>query len=155
MSNLSDVRVRTAAMFVTVNIQKTCFMHNLHVSISIQYLTSLFLMLYPLSLMESYRVCWNRVTGFKGYSTHLNAQKSAGQHVFRNQCLLRYGWVLHLTGYQDNTAVYIIRRAKHVMYVCLPFPCTCICCEWLNSCITYVLLRQKQWYWYSFDLKSV
>jgi hypothetical protein len=34
-----------------------------------------------------------------GYSTHFNEQKIPTQHMSRNQCPLRYGRVLHLTGY--------------------------------------------------------
>jgi hypothetical protein len=63
----------------------------------------------------------NRV--FKAGLQALSAQKFASQHMFRNQCLLRHGRVLHLTGYQDNSAVRIKRRAKRVMCVYLPFPC--------------------------------
>jgi hypothetical protein len=75
------------------------------------------------------------------YSTHLNEQRSPGQCMPRNQC----GLVLHLTGYSDNTAVYIKRRPVWIMYVCLPFPC--VCCDCLVSRLsrydTYVSKKVK------------
>jgi hypothetical protein len=36
------------------------------------------------------------------YSTHINEQNSRSQHSYRNNYLLRYGRVLHFTGYSDN-----------------------------------------------------
>jgi hypothetical protein len=44
-----------------------------------------------------------------GYSTHLNEKESPSQRTSTNQCLLRYGLVLHLIGYSDNTTVCITR----------------------------------------------
>jgi hypothetical protein len=40
-----------------------------------------------------------RAKGFKRGTVLRNEQKSPSQHISRNQCLLRYGRVLHLTGY--------------------------------------------------------
>jgi hypothetical protein len=52
------------------------------------------------------------VIGLRGYSSRSNEQKDPRHHTTRNQCLLRHGRNLNVTGHQDITAVCTERRSK-------------------------------------------
>jgi hypothetical protein len=47
-------------------------------------------------------VAWGKILALRGYSTHLDEQKSPHQDVSRNRCLLRYGWVFKKVAYWEE-----------------------------------------------------